>query len=105
MRCGYPQPLKLVRFIESPLFNRLNISRADIPCVLENDVEETAMQPVTLYMTVDIASPILNNSPQNIPTEQVVSPAEEATLPGRNQSLTLTSTKDHSLLVVSGAEE
>ena len=52
------------------------------------------MQPVTLHMTVNIASPTLYNSPSNIRTEDVVAPTEEAPLPGRIQSLTLTSTKD-----------
>ena len=38
------------------MFNPLNISRADIPCVLKNDVGETAqpMDPITLYITVDV---------------------------------------------------
>ena len=45
------------------------------------------MQPVTLYMTVNIASPTLYNSPSNIRTEEVVSPTEAAALPGRIQSL------------------
>ena len=47
----------MVRFIENPLlFNRLNISGADISCVLENDVAEAArtMQPVTLHITLNI---------------------------------------------------
>ena len=53
----YPWPLKVVRFIENPLlFNQLNISGADISCVLENDVAEAArsMHPVTLYITLNI---------------------------------------------------
>jgi hypothetical protein len=76
--------------VENPLsFNRLNIPRADIPCVLENDVGEAARstQPVTLYITVEI-SPKLCNSPPCIPTEDVDSPAEEATIPGRIRSPT-----------------
>ena len=62
----------------------MNISRADIPCVLENDVGEAARstQPVTLYITVNITSPNLYNSPPSIPTEDHDSPAEEATIPG-----------------------
>ena len=74
---------------ESPLLNRLNITRVDIPCVLENDVGETArrrsMQPATLYITVEIKPPTPYNSP-SIPTEDGDSPAEKATLPGRIQS-------------------
>jgi hypothetical protein len=88
MRCRYPLALKVVRFIENPLsFNELNISRADIPCVLENDVEGAARstQPVTLYITLNITPPNLCNSPPCIPTEDDDSPAEEATVPGRIQ--------------------
>ena len=47
----------MVRFVEYFLsFNQLNISRADIPCVLKNDDGEAARstQPVTLYITVNI---------------------------------------------------
>ena len=51
------------------------------------------MQPVTLYINVNITPPTLY-SPSNIPTEEVVSPTEEAALPRRIQSLTLTSTRD-----------
>jgi hypothetical protein len=57
MRCQYPWPLKVVRFIEDPLlFSQLNISGADISCALKNDVAEAArsMQPVTLYITINI---------------------------------------------------
>ena len=78
----------MVRFVENSLsFNQLNISRADIPCVLENDVGEAARstQPVTLYITVNITSSNLYNSPPSIPTENDDSPAEEATIPGRIQ--------------------
>jgi hypothetical protein len=88
MRCGYPWPLKVVRFLENSLsFNQLNISRADIPCVLANDVGEAARptQPVTLYITVNITPPNLYNSPPRIPTEDGDSPADEATIPGRIQ--------------------
>ena len=49
------------------------------------------MQPVTLYITVNITAPTLYNS---IPTKDDVSPAEEATLPRRIQSPTPTSTED-----------
>jgi hypothetical protein len=68
------------------LFNHFNISRADIPCVLENDVGEAARstQPVTLYITVNI-TPNLYNSHPSIPTEDDGSPAEEATIPRRIQ--------------------
>ncbi len=78
----------MVRFVENSLsFNQLNISPADIPCVLENDVGEAgrSMQPVTLYITVNITPPNLCNSPPCIPTEDEDSPAEEATRPGRIQ--------------------
>jgi hypothetical protein len=63
------------------LFNRLNISSADIPCVLENVVGETARstQPVTLYITVNIITPpTLPNSPPSLPTADDNSPAGEA---------------------------
>jgi hypothetical protein len=78
----------VVRSVENPLsFNQLNVSRADIPCVLENDVGEAARstQPVTLYITVNITPPDLYNSPACIPTEDDDSPADEATIPGRIQ--------------------
>jgi hypothetical protein len=78
----------VVRFVENSLsFNQLNISRADIACVLENDLGEAARstQPVTLYITVNITPPNLYNSPPSIPTEDDDSPAEEATIPGRIQ--------------------
>ena len=77
----------MVRFVENSLsFNQLNISRADIPCVLENDFGEAARstQPVTLYITINI-TPNLCNSPPCIPTEDGDSPAEEATIQGRIQ--------------------
>ena len=47
----------MVRFVENCIsFNQLNISCADIPCVLECDVEGAtrSTQPVTLYITVKI---------------------------------------------------
>jgi hypothetical protein len=78
----------VVRFVENSLsFNQLNISPADIPCVLENDLGEAARstQPVTLYITVNSTPPNLYNSPPSIPTEDDDSPAEEATIPGRIQ--------------------
>ena len=70
------------------MFNRLNITRADIACVLENVVGETArsMQPATLHITVKITPPTANNSPPSLPTEDDESPADEATLPRRIQS-------------------
>jgi hypothetical protein len=43
------------------------------------------MQPVTLYITVNIPPPTLYNSPQSLPTEDDGSPAEEASIPGRIQ--------------------
>jgi hypothetical protein len=78
----------VVRFVENSFsFNKLNISRADIPCVLENDVGEAARstQPVTLHITVNITPPNPNNSPPNIPPGDDDSPAEEATISGRIQ--------------------
>ena len=82
MICRYPQPLKVVRFVENSLsFNQLNISRADIPCVLENDAGPST-QPVTLYITINITPPDPYNSPPSIPTEGDYSPVEEATTPG-----------------------
>ena len=64
------------------MFNRLNVSRADISCVLQNDVRETARstQPVTLYVSVKITPPTLYSSAPSIPTEDDGSP-------GRIQSL------------------
>jgi hypothetical protein len=78
----------VVRFVENSLsFNQLNISREDIPCVLENDLGEAPRltRPVTLYITVNITPPNLCNSPPCIPTEDDDSPAEEVTIPGRIQ--------------------
>jgi hypothetical protein len=75
----------VVRFVESsPSFNQLNISYADISCVLENDLGEAArtMQPIILYITVNISPPNLYNSPPSIPTEDDDSPA---TMPERIQ--------------------
>ena len=79
----------MVRFVEDFLsFNHLNILRADIPCVLENDIGEAARSrhPVTLYITVNITPPNLYNSPRSIPTEDDDSAVEEAsTTPERIQ--------------------
>ena len=86
MRCRYPQPLKVVRFAEnSTSCNQLNIPRADIPCVLENNVAEAARstQRVTLYISVKITPLTLYNSPPSIPTADDGSPAKEAPIPGR----------------------
>jgi hypothetical protein len=88
MRCRYPRPLKVVRFVENSLsFYQLNISRVDIPCVLENDVAETARstEPVTLHISVNITPPTLYNTPPSIPTDYGCSPVEEAPIPGRIQ--------------------
>ena len=78
------------------MFDRLNISAADIPCVLENDVRKTARstQPVTLYISVDITPPTLYSSPSSIPTGYDCPAAEEAPMPGRIQSPSL----EHPLL-------
>ena len=78
----------MVRLVEiCPSFSRLNISRADIPCVLENGVGEAvgSTQPVTLYITINVTPPNLCNSPPCISTEDDDSPADEATIPGRIQ--------------------
>ena len=85
MRCRYPQPLKVVRFLMNSLsFNQLNISRTDISCVLGNGDMGAARstQPVTLYITVNITPSNLYNLP-SIPTKDDDPPAEEATIPGR----------------------
>ena len=70
------------------MVGQLNISRADIPCILENDVGEAARstQLVTLYISVHIIPPNLYNNPQIIPTKVDNFPVEEATIPGRSQS-------------------
>jgi hypothetical protein len=84
MRCRYPRFLKVVRFVGNSLsFNRLNISCADIPYVLENSVGEAvrSTRPVTLYITVDITY----NGLPIIPTRDDDSLAEEVTVPGRIQ--------------------
>ena len=96
MRCRYPQPLKVVRFVENSLsFNQLNISRADIPCILKNDSEESGWStlPVTLYITIIITPPNLYKSLPSIPTEDDDSIAEEATTSGRTHF----TTSDHPL--------
>ena len=86
-----PIPLELstwFRFLENSLSsNQLNISGSDIPCVLQSDIGEagTSTQRVTLYITVNITSPNLYNSPPCIPAEDDDTPAEEATIPGRIQ--------------------
>jgi hypothetical protein len=88
MRCQYPWPLKVVRFVENSLsFNQLNISHADITCSLENDVGEAARstQTITLYITVNITPPNLYSKPPSIPIEDDGSPAEITTIPGRIQ--------------------
>ena len=75
----------MVRFVENIFaFNQLNISRVDIPCVLENGGGQAArsMQPVILYLTVNITPPNLDNSPPSITPEGNDSTAEEATIPG-----------------------
>ena len=71
-----------------PLFNRLNITRADIACVLENVIGETArsMQPATLHIAIKVTPPTLNNSRPGLPTKDDNFPANEATMPGRIQS-------------------
>jgi hypothetical protein len=77
----------VVRFVGNSLsFNQLNILRADIPCVLENDVGEAARstQLVTLHITVNITPPNLYISPSSIPTNDDDSPAEQG-IPGRIQ--------------------
>ena len=88
MRCRYPWALKMVRFVENSLSsNQLNTSRADIPCVLENNAGEVARAtpPVTLYITVNTTHPSQYDDPPSIPTRDYDSPAEEATIPGHIQ--------------------
>jgi hypothetical protein len=78
----------VVRFVENSLsFHQLNISRVDIPCVLQNDVGEGARstQPVTLYIKVNITPADPYKSPLSIPTKDDDSPAEDATIPGHIQ--------------------
>jgi hypothetical protein len=78
----------VVRFVENSLsVDQLNITSADIPCVLGNGVGGTARSthPVTLYITVNIRPPDLYNSPPSIPTDYDDSPAEGATSPGHIQ--------------------
>ena len=80
MRCRCPLSPKVVRFAKDYLsFDQLNVSRADIPCLLENAAGGAARstQPVTLYITVKITYSNLYNGPPNIPTEGDGSPAEE----------------------------
>ena len=72
----------MVRFVQSSLsFNQLNISLADIACVLDNHVGEAVLstQPVTLYITVNITPSNLYNNNPSIPTEGDDPPAKEAT--------------------------
>jgi hypothetical protein len=76
-------------FIENPLsFNKLNISRADISCVLENGVAVAAQstQPITIYIVVNSTSSTLDNSPPSIPTADNGSPAEEVPIPARGHT-------------------
>jgi hypothetical protein len=80
----------VVRFVVNSLYiNHFNISRVDIPCVLENGVggaaRSTHCQPVTLYISVNITPANLHNNPSRIPTEDYASPAEEATTSKRIQ--------------------
>ena len=75
----------MVRFAEIFLsFYHLNISRPDIPCVLENGAGGATLstQPATLYITINIKPPNLYNSPPDIPTNDGVSLAED-TIPER----------------------
>ena len=74
----------MVRSVENfLLFIQLNVSRADIPCVLGNGTAGAARsnQSVTLYITVNIKPPSLHTSP----TVRDDPPAEGATIPGRIQ--------------------
>jgi hypothetical protein len=72
------------------LFNKSNISRADIHCVIRNGAEGDARptQPVTLHIAVNITPPNMYNSAPSIPIEDVSSPAKEAIIPGHIQSPT-----------------
>ena len=82
-----PQASQSGSFVENSLsFNQMNISRADIACVLRNSVGGAARstQPVTLYITVNITPPNPYNGPPGIPTEYDDSLAE-ATILGHIQ--------------------
>jgi hypothetical protein len=77
----------MVRSVDNLLlFNQLNVSRADIPCELENVIVETARSthPITLYITVNVTLPNLYNTP-SISTEDNNCPAEEAAILGHIQ--------------------
>lgn len=82
MRCGYPKPLKAVRFVEnSLLFYQLIVLRAEIPCVLDGMEDEQSTQPVTMYITVNVTPSNPYNSSPSIQTGHDKSPTERATVP------------------------
>ena len=66
---------------------QLNISRADILCILENSVglAPRSTHPVKLYITINIIPPTLYNSPPGVPPVDDDSPAEGAIIRGRIQ--------------------
>ena len=83
MRCRYPWPLKVVRFVENSLsFNQFNVLRTDIACELENGAGEavSSTQPVTVYITINITLPNPYNSTPSIQTKDDNSLPKEATI-------------------------
>ena len=70
-------------FVENSLISdRLNISHADIRCVLENGIGGArSTQPVTLYIKVNITPPNPYSSSSSKRTEDDNSPVEATTIP------------------------
>ena len=75
----------MVRFqlLRIAVVQSTELSRADIPCVLDNGAGE---KTVTLYITVNVTPPTLYNTLPSIPAADDGSPAEEAPMPGLPQS-------------------
>jgi hypothetical protein len=77
----------MVCFIENPPGSYLlNISRADIPSVLNLENDEGEAAPVTLYVTVNRDIPPPTKNPPSIPTADDGSLAEEAPIPTHTRS-------------------
>ena len=68
--------------------DQFHISRADIACVLKNDVGEAvpSAQPVTVYITINITPTNPYNNPPSIQTKEDGPPAKEATIPECTQA-------------------
>ena len=66
----------------------IELSYADIPCILQKGVGDPAwfMQTVTLHITINVTPPTLYNTPSSIPAAGDSSSAEEAPILGRPQS-------------------